>query len=279
MIAVELVKQLRRPMSWIVFGVLAVVAGVVTLIIAVTSAGTPERIGDWGSVVPSSSGFTMGLVSLNALLLFLIPLAVAVFAGECVAGDAGWGSLRYLLARPVSRERVLASKATVAALLSLGAVAVVVVAGVLSGLLAFGWHPLAVLDLQHNTPFSSGQSTMTPLAALGRLGTAVLLVAGTMLSTFAFALLCSTLTDRAFSAVAGGVLFGLVSRSLDNIPGLHALTPWLPLTDKGTDVWNGLFFSPSGWNGLPHQALVQGGYAVVLLSAAVVAFHHRDVLS
>lgn len=279
MIAIELVKQLRRPRAWIVFGVLAGVAGVVTLIIALTSAGTPERIGNWGSVVPNSSGFTMGLIGLNALLLFLIPLAVAVFAGECVAGDAGWGSLRYVLTRPVSRERVLASKAVVAALLSLGAVAVVVVAGVLSGVMAFGWHSLAVLDLQHSTPFSSGQSTLTPLAALGRLGLAVLVVAVTMLSTFAFALLCSTLTDRAFDAVAGGVLFGLVSRSLDNIPGLHALTPWLPLTDKGTDVWNGLFFTPTDWSGLPHLATVQGAYVVVLLSAAAVAFHRRDVLS
>ena len=79
--------------------------------------------------------------------------------------------------------------------------------------------------------------------------------------------------------MAGGVLFGLVSRSLDNIPGLHALTPWLPLTDKGTDVWNGLFFTPTDWSGLPHLATVQGAYVVVLLSAAAVAFHRRDVLS
>ena len=124
------------------------------------------------------------------------------------------------------------------------------VAGVLSGLVAFGWHPLAVLDLQHSTAFSSGQSTLAPTAALGRLALAVLVIAGAMLSTFAFAFLCSTLTEQAFTAVAGGVLFGLVSRSLDNIPGLHALSPWLPLTDTGTDVWNGIFFQPSDWSGL-----------------------------
>lgn len=279
MITVELIKQIRRPRAWIVFGVLAAVAVVMTLIIGLTSAGTPERIGNLGSVVPNSSGFTMGLIALNALLLFLIPLAVAIFAGESVAGEAGWGTLRYLLARPVSRERVLTSKIVVAALLSLVAVAVVVLAGVLSGLVAFGWHPLAVLDLEHSTAFATGQSTLAPMTAVARLAVAVVVVSGTMLSTFAFALLCSTLTDRAFSAVAGGVLFGLVSRSLDNIPGLHALTPWLPLTDKGTDVWNGIFFRPTDWSGLPHLALVQGSYAVVLLAAAAAVFHRRDVLS
>jgi ABC-2 type transport system permease protein len=278
-ITVELIKQLRRPRSWIVLSVLALVAVVVTVIIGLTSAGAPERIGNWGSVVPDSSGFTMGLIGLNALLLFLIPLAVAIFAGASVADDAGTGSLRYLLARPVTRERALTSKAVVAAVFSLAAVALVVVAGVLSGLAAFGWHPLSVLDLQHSTPFSSGLSTMAPAEALGRLGLAVVVVAGTMLSTFAFALFCSTVTDRAFSAVAGGVLFGLVSRALDNIPGLHALSPWLPLTDTGTDAWNGLFFQPTEWSSLPHLAIVQGVYTVVLLSAAYLVFHRRDVLS
>ena len=278
MITIELIKQLRRPRAWIVFAVLVLVAVVVTVIIGLTSAGTPERIGNWGSVVPNSSGFTMGLIGLNALLLFLIPLAVAIFAGESVADEAGAGSLRYLLARPVTRERVLTSKAIVAGLFSVVAVAVVVVAGILSGLAAFGWHPLSVLDLQHSTPLSSGLSTMTPVDALGRLGLAVAVVALTMLSTFTFAFFCSTVTDQAFSAVAGGVLFGLVSRALDNIPGLHALSPWLPLTDKGTDVWNGIFFQPTEWSGLPHLALVQGTYAVVLLTAAFVTFHRRDVL-
>ncbi len=69
-----------------------------------------------------------------------------------------------------------------------------------------------------------------------RLGLAVRVVVVTMLSTFAFAFLGSTVTNQAFPAVAGGVLFGLVSRALDTIPGLHALTPRLPLSDKGTDV-------------------------------------------
>ena len=135
LIVIELIKQLRRPRAWILFGVLAGVGVVVTVIIGMTSAN-PERIGDWGSVIPNSSGFTMVLIGLNSLFLFLIPLAVAVFAGECVAGDAGWGTLRNLLARPVSRPRVLATKAVVAALFSIGAVAVVVLAGV-----ARGWWP------------------------------------------------------------------------------------------------------------------------------------------
>ena len=279
MIVIELVKQVRRVATWVVLGALAAVAGVVTLIIATTSASTPERLADAGSVVPDSSGFTMAAISLNAILLFLLPLAVAVFAGESVAGDASWGSLRYALARPVSRLRVLGAKTAVAAGLSLAAVVVVSAAGLAFGVVAFGWHPLSVLDLQHASPFASGVTVFPPGAALGRLGLATGIVAGSLVSTFAFTLLCSVLTDRPFTAVAGGVLLTFVSRALNDVPGLHALGPWLPSTDAGTGLWAQVYFQPADVAALRHLALVQLAYGAAFLVAAAVWFRRKDVLS
>jgi hypothetical protein len=75
-------------------------------------------------------------------------------------------------------------------------------------------------------------------------------------STFAFALLLSTLTERSFGAVGGGVGLGLFSRALDNIPGLHALSPWLPVTDAGTTLWTGFFTRPMKTARLAHAVLV-----------------------
>ena len=279
MITIELAKQIRRVGYWIVLGVLGAIAGVITLIIGTTSSSTPERLGDVGSVVPNSSGFTMALISLNALLLFLLPLAVAIFAGESVAGEASWGSLRYLLARPVSRVRVLASKVVVAAFFSLGAVVVVSSAGLVFGVAAFGWHPLSVIDLQHASPFASGVTTFSPVAALGKVGLATLIVAGTMLSTFAFTVLCSVLTDRPFTAVAGGVVLTFVSRALDNVPGLHALGPWLPATNTGTGLWTQVLFQPADTGALRHLGLVQIVYGAIFLVGAGIYFVRKDVLS
>lgn len=279
MIRIELRKQLRRTSYWVVLGILAGISVVVTVIIGLTSATTPERLGDYGSVIPNSSGFTMAAIDLNALLLFLIPLAVAVFAGESVAGEASWGSLRYLLARPASRWRVLVSKVVVAALYSLAAVVLVSVAGLVSGIIAFGWHPLSVIDLQQASPFASGLATFSPWQALGRVGLGTAVVAGTMVSTFAFTVLCSTVTDRPFSAVAGGVLFIFVSRALGDVPGFHALLPWLPVTDNGTGLWTEVFFQPTSFGGYPHLALVQAVYAVAFLGAAWIWFNRQDVLS
>jgi len=279
LIAIEWVKQVRRVGYWAVLGTLGVIAGVVTLIIATTSASTPERLGDVGSVVPNSSGFTMAAISLNALLLFLLPLAVAIFAGESVAGEASWGSLRYLLCRPASRLRVLSSKIVVAAGFSIAAVFVVSGAGLICGIVAFGWHPLSVIDLRQSSPFASGVTTFTPTSALGTVGLATLIVAGTMLSTFGFAVLCSVLTDRPFAAVAGAVLFTFASRALDNIPGLHALGPWLPATDNGTGLWSEVFFQPVDGAALRHLAVLQVAYGAVFLVGAGWYFCRKDILS
>ncbi len=82
MIAIELTKQVRRPRGLVTLAVMATLAALLTLVIGVSRARIAERIGDWGSVVSSTSGLTMPLIALSAMLLFLLPLAVAIFAGE-----------------------------------------------------------------------------------------------------------------------------------------------------------------------------------------------------
>jgi ABC-2 type transport system permease protein len=278
-IGVELVKQCRRARGWVTLGVMAAVPALLTAVIGLTRPAIPERFGDWGSVVSNTSGFTMPLIALSAMQLFLLPLAVAVFAGESVAGEAAWGTLRYVLARPVSRSSVLAVKAAVAGAFSLAAVAVAGGAALVAGTLFFGWTPLTVLDLQHTTAFSYATATFDPVDALGRVALGAAMVAAGLASTFAFALMLSTLTASPFGAVAGAVGMGLASRALDNVAGLHALGPWLPLTDSGSALWTGLFFSPVQLDGLPQQALVQAAYTAVFLAAAWLRFTRSDVLA
>jgi ABC-2 type transport system permease protein len=275
---VELVKQARRSKGWVTLAVMGTVPLLLTTVIGATRPAVAERVGDWGSVVTNTSGFTMPLIALSAMQLFLIPLGVTIFAAEAVAGERSWGSLRYLLARPLSRSHVLMSKTAIAAGFSLAVVLVATAASLATGVLAFGWRPLTVLDLQHSSAFFVATTTLTPAAALGQVWLAAGLVACSMASTFAFTLLLSTLTDSPFAAVAGGIGMGLVSRALDNIPGLHTLGPWLPMTDAGTRAWTALFLQPGNLEGVAHLALVQALYSAVFLSAAWIRFTRADEL-
>jgi len=278
-IAAELRKQVLRPRAWVTLAAMAAIPAVLTLVVGATRPALAERVGDYGSVVTDSSGLTLPLIALSAMLLFMLPLAVAIFAGECVAGEAAWGSLRYLLARPVARWRVLGAKTAVAGLFATAAVLVVVVVALASGAIAFGLRPLTVLDLQHTTPFVVTSAKLAPFAAVGRIGLATAYVLAMLASTFAFALLLSTLTVRPFSAVAGAVGLTLVSRALDNVPGLHALSPWLPVTDRATNLWTGFFTRPMQTAGVGHALLVQALYTGAFALAAVLWFARKDVLS
>lgn len=279
MIGIEIWKQLHRPRGWITLAAMAAVGTVVVSLIASSSASSPERLGDWDSVVPNGSGFSLPLIALNTMDLFLLPLAAAVFAGDSVASEAAWGSLRYLLARPISRGRILGAKALVAAGFALASVLAAVIVPLLIGLAAFGWQALHVIDLQHTTAFHLAAAGFSPWGALLRLLLAGAFVTATLASVFSFSLLLSTVAREPFVAVAGGIGLALVSRALDNIPGLHALSPWLPATDAGTSAWSGFFTSPMQLGAAGHALAVQAVYSAVFLALAWLRFRRADVLT
>jgi ABC-2 type transport system permease protein len=277
-IGIELTKQLRRPRGWVTLGAMAAIPVFLTLVIGLSRPSIAERIGNYGSVVTNTSGFSLPLIALSAMLLFLLPLGVAVFAGETMAAEAAWGSLRYLLVRPVPRWRVLAAKAVVAAGYSIGAVVLVSVTALVSGVLAFGWHSLTVIDLQNTSAFHLASATFSPVDLLIRLALSDAFIIATLASTFGFALLLSTLSSHPFSAVAGGVGLSLFSRALDNVPGLHPLGPWLPATDTATTLWTGFFTSPAQSGGVGHVLAVQAVYTGVFLTAAFAWVRRVDIL-
>jgi ABC-2 type transport system permease protein len=275
----EMVKQSRRPRT---AGALLVVSAVVVTVCALVAGyrgQSPERIGDWGSVTPNSSGTALALVALNALTLLAYPVIACLYAGDTVAGEASTGSLRYLLATPTRRWRLLAAKIVTS--LSLIALTVVVsgLAAFLIGLAVYGWHPLGVVDLQHSTAFNLASTVINPtqtvlllLAALG-----VMLVSTA--AVFAFAVLLSTLTEYSFAAIGGAIGLVFTSRALDNIPGLHGLSPWLPVTDSSTTAWAGLFDQPIHAGPITHLVIVQAVYIAGLLTVAFARFARADILS
>ena len=57
-----------------------------------------------------TDGTLFPLAALAIVLPLFLPIAVAIIAGEAIAGEAQQGTLRYLLVRPVGRTRLLVAK-------------------------------------------------------------------------------------------------------------------------------------------------------------------------
>ncbi|HLY50150.1 MAG TPA: ABC transporter permease [Solirubrobacteraceae bacterium] len=280
MIAVEFAKQWRRPRTLLTFAALAVFTIALTISLDASGAGRIERVGDIPLlVVPDRSGFSVPVIALSSTMKFFLPLAVSIFAGESVAGEAGWGSLRYALAGPVSRTRYLFSKLVVALGFSVAAVVFVPVTALAVGTIAFGWHPFTAIDGSSSSALHTAVVTFGAGAALGRLAVGTAYVMGGMTSIFAFALLLSTLTTRPFAAVAGGVGLTIVSRVLngDYLPGVSVLNPYMPNND--VDLWQHFFQQPAQTAGMVHFLLLQIVYVAVFLTIAWWWFMRKDILT
>ncbi|MFC6932059.1 ABC transporter permease [Actinomadura yumaensis] len=135
---VEVVRQFRRRRTLIAFGILLVLPWV--LVGAFQIGGDPGREGVPGLVdVATSSAMNFALFALFVSTGFLLVVAVALFCGDTVASEAGWSSLRYLLASPVPRARLLRQKLAVAVAYAVAAVLSLPLMSLLAGTVAFGW--------------------------------------------------------------------------------------------------------------------------------------------
>ncbi len=267
MIRVEFAKQFRRVRTYVGFGIVALIPIIFTVSFKLNPPkGRGREAGDVFFTFATQSGLNMPLAVLTAVSAFLLIVVVSLFAGETIAGEATWGTLRYLLVRPVRRGRLLASKLLVASVLAVIATIIVTVVALAAGVAAFGWNPVL-------TP----GGVMSQGDAVARLALATVYTAWSMSAFVAFAFMLSSMTDSTFGAVAGGVGLGVVSQILNNISALDKISFTFPT--HYLDSWQGLFFQPSQTTHMVHGVILQVPYLVVFLGMTWWWFGRKDVVS
>ena len=269
MIRVELRKLLRRPRTWVTIALLDALPTLVAVLLALTDVGPRPGSGPAFLSAVLADGTLFPLAALAIVLPLFLPIAVAVVAGDSVAGEAQGGTLRYLLARPVSRTRLLVAK--LVSVVAFVLLAVIVVAGTayVTGTLLLGDQPGVAVSV-------SG-STLSQEEVLQRTGLAIGYVVVSMLGVAAIALFLSTLTDSALSAGLGAMAFLIASTLLLTLDAAAALQPYLP-----TRYWLAfvdLFRDPILWRDVVRGVLQQGSYVVIFLGAAWANFSTKDITS
>src|SRR6201986_5556204 len=90
----------------------------------------------------TGNGIFLSFIALSILLTLVMPVAVAVIAGDSIAGEAGYGTLRYLLAVPSGRTRLLAVKYASIVVFALAVTVEVAVVALLVGVILFPIGPV-----------------------------------------------------------------------------------------------------------------------------------------
>ena len=281
MIRVELVKLARRPRCWVAIGLLCLLPVLVAVFVAVTHVVPPPGQGPTLLSTVLSNGELFPAAALAIVLPIFLPVAVAVVAGDAIAGEASAGMLRYLLARPVGRTRLLFAKLIAVVAYVLLAVVAVALTSYAAGRLLFGDKPVALTpggiattNIVANT--LSG-TAMTPFDVAMRTAGAVAFIAVSMLGVGAIALFLSTLTDSSLAAALGALAVLVGSEVLVTLNAAAAVSPYLP-TEYWLS-WVDFFRQPILWRDIDHGFAIQAVYVVVFLGAAWANFASKDVTS
>lgn len=273
-VRVELARQLRRPRTLVVYGLLVllplIVVAAVKLGPSASSDPGSRRFGG-GSLdlvgLATSGAWNFCITMLFFATGFLLVLVTAVFLGDTVAGEAQWGTLRYLLAAPVPRGRLLGVKLVVGLLSTAGGLFLLIVVSYGVGLLAFGSGPLA----------SPAGGVYDGWDAAARVTVIAVFIMLSLLFTAGIAFLMTVSTDVPLGAVGAALIIVIVSSILDAIEALGDLRQWLP-TDY-TNAWVGALSPQIDWSQMARGATYSAVAFVVLVAVAFVRFARKDVLS
>ncbi len=255
-------RRLRNLAVLAALAALPVMLGVALRLTAPRGGGGPNS-----SFVDqlAGNGVFLAFIALTFMLALMLPLAVAVVSGDSVAGEAGSGTLRYLLAVPAGRTRLLAVKYVTVVVFGLASCAVVIGSALATGAALF---PVGPVTLLSGTTVPLGQGLLRVLlitlyvgAAMGALG--------------AIGLAVSTFTEHPIGAIATVLFLAVVSEVADNIPQFAVVQPYLP-----THWWlsfDALLRSPVDVASLLHGLLSFGVYGVVFCSIAWARFTSADI--
>jgi ABC-2 type transport system permease protein len=224
-------------------------------------------------------------------------VSVAVVAGDSIAGEASTGTLRYLLARPVGRTRLLIAKLISLVMYVLLAVVAVTVTSYATGVLILGpsraaavGSPISGVSGSIGTGsggaptagLSSGGSITslsgTPLTFLElaeRVLGAVAFITVSMLGVAAIAIFLSTVTDSALGAAMGALAVLVASEVLVTLNAATVVQPYLPT--RYWLAWIDFFRDPVFWRNIERGFGIQAVYVVIFLGAAWANFATKDV--
>jgi ABC-2 type transport system permease protein len=278
LIRTEFFKAANRMRTLVIVGLLV---GLPTLIVfAIKAHGRGRRVDEGEGLfrLAQQSGYLVPAAVLAVMSGFLLVVIAGTFAGDSVAGDAGWGNLRYLLMRPAPRGRLLLAKAIVAGVLIWASTILVALAALIGGVVVFGGHSLTVPGFgAFATAGLPVGFHLGPSALLARLGIATAYVAFGFTALLALGTFFSTLTDSSAGAIGATVGVYIVSEILDGISQLGRIRYFFPT--HYMDVWQTMFTDNRYSHDMVAGVVVQVAYLVVFGVVATFWFRRKDIRS
>ncbi len=288
LLKIELFKIFKRPRTYISFGAVAVLVGIIQFGLKVDGDAyigfmlrdVSLTLDVEGKVL---NGYLICFIILQ-LLLVHVPLLITIISGDLISGEANMGTLRLLLTKPVSRTEVVIAKFGAAAVYSILLLVWMAILALLLSLVIFGSGDLLNLKSDYIVQLKSFDIFWRYMAAFAFAAVAMLTVA-------ALAFLLSVFAENSIGPIVATmsviIMFTILS-TLD-IPVFNAIKPFLFTTYM--IGWKGFFdvkvsadneaiiSSIQNLRGVLQAAGILTAHIIGFLGVAIIAFRKKDILS
>lgn len=271
----ELWKLFGKKRTYIGFGAFLLVQTVMLLMFKYTRwEGQIEKLLAGNGYLASDyiSALTVAMVMLTPQVLMLLPLYVALVGGDLVAKEAEDGTLRMILARPVSRSRLLLVKWVAGIIFCVALVMVLGVIALCFARLVFPWKGMFVFAPLRSTfgIFSSGDGLLLYFFSL-------LFVAANTVAQLSVAFMFSCFNIKPAAATILALSYLFINMVMENIPFFEPYQNWF--ITHHFDCWLLVFRTPTPWPQILQSEIILLAISTTVFVIGAAAFHVRDIKS
>ncbi len=288
LLQIELFKIYRRPRTYIAFGAITAMIGIIQLGLKVDGKEYMEFVmADLSSSFQFEgnllNGYFVCFVLLN-LLLVHVPLLISLIAADMISGEANMGTLRLLLTKPISRTEFILAKFFAAAIYTLTLLIWLAVLALFVSMAVFGTDDMFVMKNYYAVQISADDVFWRYVGAFGFAALAMTTVAalGFFLSLFA---------ENSIGPIVATISVIIVTTVLStmSVPIFNAIKPYLFTThmvtwkeffdekvDAENNVIKGTIENPDR---IITSVIVLSIHIVAFVGASIWIFKKKDVLS
>jgi len=274
----ETYKAFSRWRTYISFSAIAIVVIVSEIVMKVSASEILFRMMKMfqkdflisGNVL--NGWFITGFI-MNSLHIH-IPFLITLVAGDMVSGEATSGTVRLLLIRPPSRDRIITAKYLTALFYTAALVLFFSLLCALLGIALFGTGDLIV---HHYGKYGivlipEGQVPLRMLLAF-----AAAIWSMTVVASLAF--LFSALAENSIGPIIGSMAVVIIFLVFGNLPldFFRDLSPYL--FTSYMNLWQRAFDVPIPWASIAKSAIILGLHNIGLFWVAMIIYRRKDIKS
>jgi ABC-2 type transport system permease protein len=288
LIRIELFKVFRKPRTFIAFAAIAAIVGLIQMgfwvdgdsYIQFGMQALSDSFDVEGKIL---NGYLLAYIILQTLLIH-VPLLIALVAGDMISGEANMGTLRLIVAKPVSRAKLITAKFLASSMYTILLLIWMAVCALFISMLIFGTDDMIIMKSEVVTQVLEKDVFWRYLAAFGFAALAMMTV-----SSLAFFL--SIFAENSIGPIIACMSIVIVFTILNtlNLPIFNAVKPYL-FTSHMLG-WKGFFDvkvnadneqiigSVENLGAVLRSAAILAIHIVGFWAASVYFFRRKDILS